>query len=252
MGDVYRHLRKIACHIASEYPIPDFYRDFSAQRRRSMEVFATDPVVREIRTLITADLEDNLGHGLSHAVKVTLDAGTLMMIEGKTAGYGMSRLRRRVRVAQCAGLLHDICRKEKDHAVAGAELARRFLRSYPFSSEEREDICHAIRNHEAFKPTAPASTPEGDLVAGCLYDADKFRWGPDNFTATIWDMVIASDISLARFMAGYPRAMTFLSEIRHTFRTPTGMKYGPQFIEIGIDIGRRLFRTVREEYAQWL
>lgn len=252
MGDVYRHLQKRACLIASEYPIPDFYRVFSKQRSLSMTAFAADPVIREIRTLITCDLEDNFGHSLSHAVKVSLDAGTLMMIEGPKAGYGPAMLRRRLRVAQCAGLLHDICRKEKDHAAAGAEVAGRFLRSYSFSNEEREDICHAIRNHEAFKPTTPASTPEGDLVAACLYDADKFRWGPDNFTSTVWDMVTASDVPLARFMEGYPRAMAFLSEIRHTFRTPTGRQYGPQFIDIGMDIGRRLFQIVRTEYAQWL
>lgn len=253
MGDdVYRHLQQTARRIASTYPTPEFYRFHPIQRRHSMIAFAADPVLGEIRSRIARRLEDNFGHGVSHAVRVTLDAGSLMLIEGRLAGYGTDRLRSQVRVAQCAGLLHDICRRERDHAVAGADLAARLLRPFPFSPEEREDICHAIRNHEAFKPTTPASTPGGDLVAGCLYDADKFRWGPDNFTSTIWEMVAASGIDLPRFVAGYPRAMRFLSEIRGTFRTPTGRRYGPQFIDVGMAIGRELLETVRSEYGRWL
>jgi len=57
----------------------------------------------------------------------------------------------------------------------------------------RKYIADAIRNHEAFKETLEAADKEGRLVSDALYDADKFRWGPENFTTTLWTIVTAND-----------------------------------------------------------
>ncbi len=200
-------------------------------------------------TVVAAHMENNLGHGMEHAVSVTLDAGTLMIIEGKLAGYTDEYTRQRLRLVQSAGLLHDIKRKRKNHAVEGALFARKILEGTTFSHSEVEDICHAIGDHEAFKHRAAATTPAGELVSACLYDADKFRWGPDNFKYTIWDMVSSSDISLGDFVKHYPKGMEGLERIKHTFRTRTGKVFGPQFIEFGIAIGEQLFSIIQTEFT---
>ena len=103
-----------------------------------------------------------------------------------------------------------------------------------------------------FKKTDKSGSPEGVLVSDCLYDADKFRWGPDNFTDTIWAMVSFSNIPIAQFMDLYPEAMDKLAKIKSTFRTITGKKYGPQFIDIGLAVGKELFDVIHTEYGHLL
>ena len=117
------------------------------------------------------------------------------------------RLSRLVCLVQSAGLLHDIKRKRKDHSTHAAAHAKKVLKKYPFSSEEIENICGAIQNHEAFKDNIDADTPEGELLSNCLYDADKFRWGPDNFQDTLWAMVSYFNPPLITFMDGYSQGM---------------------------------------------
>ncbi len=178
---------------------------------------------------------------MDHAVKVARDAGALMIIELGMGGASAEEIRGRVRVVHCAGLLHDIKRTERDHAIRGARFVRALLENAPLTRDEIEDIVQAIRNHEAFVRPVPVNTIEGRRVASCLYDADKFRWGPDNFTDTIWDMVTAAGIPPATFLAAVPRGMEKLKAIKTTFRTRIGRRYGPAFIDRGLAIGAALF-----------
>jgi hypothetical protein len=145
-------------------------------------------------------------------------------------------------------LLHDIQRKQKNHAEQGASRARTVLAAYPLACDEIEDVCIAIRNHEAFKDTVSVNTREGALVSDCLYDADKFRWGPDNFTDTLWDMVAYTRPLLSDFLRHYPSGMESLARIKSTFRTAAGRIYGPGFIDLGIAIGEELYRVIRTEF----
>jgi hypothetical protein len=46
--------------------------------------------------------------------------------------------------------------------------------------------------------------------------------------------------------------MEKLAKIKHTFRTITGKKYGPQFIDIGLAVGKELFAVIQKEYADLL
>jgi hypothetical protein len=247
MSPVYARMRQRARQIVSRLPQPTFYKDYSPLLDISRSYFDTNPVLRSLYAFVAEHLEDDFGHGLDHAVKVTLDAGVLMMIEGSRCGYSNAYKQQRVIIVQSAGLLHDIKRKMKHHAVEGAEYARKTLRAYPYAPDEIEDICQAIRNHEAFKPPVSINTLEGALVADCLYDADKFRWGPDNFTHTVWDMVSFFDLPLSEFLNRYPKAMEGLSKIRQTFRTQTGKAYGPEFIDMGIAIGEELLKVIQAE-----
>jgi hypothetical protein len=122
------------------------------------------------------------------------------------------------------------------------------LRGYPFSIEEREDVRLAILDHEAFKKRVPINSRRGALVSDCLYDADKFRWGPDNFTDTLWHMVFFQNTPFEEFVAGFPKGLQSLSRIRETFRTATGRLYGPRFIDIGIAVGEELLDVIKTEF----
>jgi hypothetical protein len=249
---IYVRLRERARRIVSTFPPPDFYQDQPRAYEFSKRFLENDPTIKKLHGFVADHLEDNFGHGLQHAVKVTIDAGALLFIEGQDAGYGESMMVRRMQVVQCAGLLHDIKRKQKEHAKLGAARAREILEDYPLSPAEIEDVCRAIHNHEAFKDGILITTSKGTLVSDCLYDADKFRWGPDNFTDTLWDMISFYNPPLSKFMARYPQGMEGLEKIKSTFRTQTGKKYGPRFIDLGMAIGEKLYAVIQAEFSDYL
>ena len=210
--------------------------------------YQTDPIIAKLKAFVVRHIENDFGHGMNHVMKVTIDAGTLMIIEGKHKGYPENVINRRMLIVQCAGLLHDIERKKKEHAICGSEFACNLLQSYPLEMDEVEDIRLSIRNHEAFKPLEKIDSPEGKLVSDCLYDADKFRWGPDNFTETVWDMLAFAGTPIEKFINRYPKGVESLSIIKDTFRTPTGQKYGPQFIDLGVAIGGVIYEYLKARF----
>ncbi|RPH49856.1 MAG: HD domain-containing protein [Desulfobacteraceae bacterium] len=249
MESIYSNIQNIARRIASGHSLPDFYKDHDTEVKYSKLVFETNPLTVKLYQFVAEHLEDDFGHGLDHALKVTLDAGALLLIESRYAGHNENFYKRRIILLQCAGLLHDMKRKKKNHSEEGAFFARETLKDYPFSPEELDDICTAILNHEAFRATVESKTTEGKLLSDCLYDADKFRWGPDNFTSTLWEMVSYRNPPFSEFIAHYPKGMEGLSKIKLTFRTGTGKKYGPRFIDTGLSIGNDLFEIIKSDYA---
>jgi hypothetical protein len=250
MQSIYRDIQQKALEIASGFPLPVFYREHRPACDVSRGFFETDAVVSKLRLFVADHIENDFGHGMNHVLKVTIDAGALILIEGQNRGYAPECINRLVLIVQCAGLLHDIKRKHKNHAVEGGKFAEELLRSYPLTADEINDIRLSIRNHEAFKEVEIMDTPEGTLVSDCLYDADKFRWGPDNFTETVWDMLAFSETAIDRFVDHYPRSVEGLSRIKSTFRTPTGKKYGPQFIDLGISIGQVIYVWLKKTYGK--
>ncbi len=252
MQPIYHQIRKRARQIILRHPTPDFYHDHSQAYEASKQFFDSDRVIKKLLSWLAGTLEDDFGHGLMHAVKVSHDAGTLMVIEAQQSGYARNPLSRLVSLVQTAGLLHDIKRKKKDHSSHSAAHAQKLLKKYPFAPEEIVHICAAIQSHEAFKDPIDANSPEGELISNCLYDADKFRWGPDNFHDTLWDMVSYFNPPLAKFIDGYPRGMEKIRSIKTTFRTTTGQKYGPQFIDLGLAIGDELFGVIKSEFSAYL
>ena len=252
MENIYLKIRERARQLVGKHPVPEFYNRFSEANDQSRAFFETDRIISELRDFVTQKMKNNLGHGIDHATKVCLDAGALLLIESRARGVQDTATRRKLLVVQCAALLHDLKRKHKEHAVKGAEFAGTHLRKYPLSEVEIREACQAIRNHEAFKEQQEVDTGEGLLVSNCLYDADKFRWGPDNFTHTVWDMVMHADVPLATFVKHYPRGMAAMSKIKLTFRTETGKKYGPQFIDIGLAVGEKLIEIIKREFQDYV
>lgn len=250
MDAVYLELRAIARKIVARFPRPDFYSSYQSEARDSRQFFQSDTTIVRLRRDMAGCLDNDLGHGMGHVEKVAVDAGTLVIVESRLAGQVGNQVRRNLLLAQCAGLLHDICRKEKSHADRGAERARDILQTYPLIPEEIGHVCTAIRNHEAFTRLKPLPALQARMVSDCLYDADKFRWGPDNFTHTVWDMVGYLNPTLDTFLDHYPKGMALLKKIRGTFRSLTGRRYGPQFIDMGIAIGEELYEVILTDFAK--
>jgi hypothetical protein len=252
MQNIYAQIQKRAMEIAEGYPLPNFYGDFETENDLSRHLLETDETVEEIRSFVEERIEDDFGHGMAHAAKVAQDAGTLTVVEGRISGFPADTIHRKMVLAQCAGLFHDIKRKEKDHAGEGSRYAREVFGGFGFADDEVNDIALAIANHEAFKDPIPVSSSDGEILSNCLYDADKFRWGPDNFTHTLWQMVASYNPPLSKFIARYWKGMEGVARIRDTFRTVTGKAYGPQFIEIGLAMGKEIFAMINETYATYL
>jgi hypothetical protein len=121
-------IRAIARKIVARYPRPDFYRTYSSEARDSLQFFQSDTAIVKLHRDMAECLDDDFGHGMGHVEKVAVDAGTLIIIESRLAGLAEDLARRNLLLAQCAGLLHDICRKEKSHADKGAAKARDILK----------------------------------------------------------------------------------------------------------------------------
>ena len=247
MDPIYECIRERARQLAANLPPPAFYRDFLEEARQARHFMENNSTVSKLRWFISETADNSFGHGFLHAEKVALDAGTLIMVECDMLGETAQQTDALLTMVQCAGLLHDVRRRKKNHAACGAAKAAEILKAYDLSEESIAAICLAIKNHEAFQPVIESPDRKGTLLSGCLYDADKFRWGPDNFTHTVWDMVSLANIPLAMFMEKYPEAMQRLAGISETFRTDTGKKYGPEFINQGLEIGRQLLVDIKND-----
>lgn len=239
MREEYRQAQEIARRIAREVGEPLFYEMQVGCVGTSASLFKGDPLVGRAVAVMEAR-PDRIGHGMSHATKVAVDAGAIILVERDSWGPP-EKIRRLVTLAHVAGVLHDIRREEKEHARLGADEARRILADYDLREEEQEAIVGAIANHEAFRPPQPMADEDGQLLSDALYDADKFRWGPDNFSEMLWDMVSRREVPLSALLGRFVKGMEGVGRIRETFRSDTGRRYGPDFIDRGMEIGRRLY-----------
>jgi len=240
----YRKAIALSEAIAVEVGVPSFYIEHVDDVARSFRLLASEKMVKDCIRIVKKR-GDMIGHGVIHVQKVAIDAGAIVLIEGKAAG-DQGNLKRRVLLAHIAAILHDIRRSEKHHARLGAAEAAELLKQFSLTAGECRAICAAIANHEAFQPSQDLDEPDDQLLSDALYDADKFRWGPDNFTETLWAMVIPRKVPLEALLNRFLRGLDGVNRIRDTFRTETGRLYGPDFIDRGMEIGRRLYTTLTE------
>ena len=240
----YLEARKLSERIASELEPPTFYIDKREEIEKSLEAFENHPMVRDSLAIVE-ERGDVLGHGLSHVRKVAVDAGALVLAE-MDDGVPEDEKLRMMLLAHLAGVLHDIRREQPEHAQKGADEAEAILADFDLEEGERRAIVQAIRNHEAFKPAQPLDDPSLQLLSDALYDADKFRWGPDNFTETVWMMVAPLHVPLASLLDHFEPSMEGIMRIKDTFRTASGREYGPDFIAKGLEIGEQLYAQLAE------
>ena len=213
----------------------------------SRRLFVSSHIVNECLNLVR-ERKDGIGHGIVHVRKVAIDAGAISLVENNLV-HKRSEVRRIVLLAHVAGVLHDIRRLEKDHARVSAGEAETLLSRFDLPKREVEAITGAIGNHEAFQPAATLEDPLALFLSDALYDADKFRWGPDNFTDMIWDMVEYRKASLDAVLKRFLKGMEGIERIRETFRTVTGKTYGPDFIDRGIKIGMKFYTIMLQSKA---
>lgn len=249
MESIYALIRKRARQIVAQYPRPIFYAEHREAQIMSRTIFDEDVFIAKIKTFVARTVEHDFGHGLEHSFKVAVDAGALVFVEAVHLEASPEQIRRLALLAQISGLLHDLKRKLVHHALKGAAFSRHVLNGAPLNSEEKATIFEAIKNHEAFQYNPVSQSAGQTLVSDCLYDADKFRWGPDNFADTVWDMVAFSRTPISRFIERYPGGMEMLARIKDTFRTETGRRYGPEFIDLGLMIGEELYEVIMNEFA---
>jgi hypothetical protein len=252
MKDTYDEMIAACRVIAASFPQPRFYVCCRGPLDLSRSLFDENPQVVKCRTFIHNELKEDLGHGIDHSEKVALEAGALAYIEGERLFLKDPSRREACLLAQIAGLLHDLRRNEKDHAQVGASAALRTLRELLIFPEKGEVIGQAIANHEAFVEPKKIDSPLGQMVSDSLYDADKFRWGPDNFTQTLWQMLRSSGARIAPLIRRFPKGMEGISVIKETFRTETGKIYGPEFIELGLEIGAKVHQFLLERFSEEL
>jgi len=236
---------KLCRDIAAAVETPRFYRERKREVDHSRRFLENHPISRHCLTII-GNNDTPYGHGLSHAMDVAIDAGAIILIDGNDmADRGPLDLL--MHHAHIAGILHDIRRSHPDHAREGARAADAILKGIGMAQHERTAIKRAIENHEAFKPVRSLGNPHDQLLSDALYDADKFRWGPDNFTTMLWDIIIPRNVPLSKVMNRFPDGLAGIRKIRKTFRSETGKAYGPDFIDKGLLIGESLYRDMKTQ-----
>jgi hypothetical protein len=249
MKDIYEEMIDASRMIAASFPPPRFYACCSEWLNLSRSVFGKDEQVLRCRELVFHALQDNFGHGMDHAEKVAIEAGALVYIEGARLLWEDSTRREAGILVQIAGLLHDLCRGEKDHAKSSASAAEKILAEFSLPPESGRYIVEAIANHEAFVEPKRVDSAIGQMISNALYDSDKFRWGPDNFTFTLWQMLRFSQAPVMRLIRRFPKGMREIAGIKGTFRTGTGKTYGPEFIDLGLKIGEKIYQFLQERFA---
>jgi hypothetical protein len=240
---VYQQLRATARRVAAALPKPAFYEKHETFIQQANETLATHDLVRRCRSYLD-ESQMECAHGLFHCEAVARDAGALILIEMGGRGTSREETEPLFTAAIIAGLLHDIKRKEEDHAVRGSIESEKILTGLGMSLKERQYIADAIRNHEAFQETFDRDDDAGRLVSDALYDADKFRWGPENFTTTLWLIVETRNTPLEVLHRTFREKMKGIEKIKETFRTPTGRRFGPEFIDMGISIGNAIYEEM--------
>ena len=243
MNNSLEHLKYEAKELKAQN-LPRFYDHYAPELAHARETFFDHPLVQRCREDVIPFLHDAYGHGIEHSKNVAIEAAAIVLAE--TSAWEMAQSRHLMLLSQLAGLLHDTCRLDSDHARQGADLSFKILRDYPLSDGDTEMIAFAIANHEAFKPTVSSADPATDLLSSALYDGDKFRWGPDNFVTTLWEICDYEDWPLEKIIERFPRGLEVVNSISETFRTPTGRIYGPEFIDCGLRMGRHLYRRLRQ------
>ncbi len=249
MQDVYEEMILACRNIADSFPPPLFYTHCRRWLDLSQSVYDQNGLVIRCRERVLPELQDNFGHGMVHAEKVAVEAGALAYLEGERLSLGDGARQEAGILAQMAGLLHDLRRSEREHAKASAAAAGKILAELSFMSDEPgKYIVEAIANHEAFVEPKAADTQIGQVISDALYDADKFRWGPDNFTLTLWRMLRSSKAPVVRLIKRFPGGLKGIARVKKTFRSEAGKTYGPEFIDLGLQIGEKIYQWLQKRF----
>jgi hypothetical protein len=248
MNKLLSRMKTEAKAMVARLELPGFYAHCARELEYSRSTFFDNPLLVRLQEDVIPFLYDDYGHGIDHAKKVAIEAGAIVLTEMRQGD--LTRARHLALLAHLAGLLHDVCRLEDDHAARGAELSLSILADYPLEADDLARVAFAIRDHEAFAARRETTDPEAALLSGALYDADKFRWGPDNFSTTLWEMCDYNETPVAGILERFPAGVARIREVAGTFRTATGRAFGPEFITLGLSLGEEIHARLNELAAR--
>ena len=240
---IYPVLKEKASNVARQIGPPSFYRAHKMELEKSLQSFSESEVLVKCRTYLD-ESKMHPAHGIRHGEMVAIEAGAILQIESSAGDKDQGRTEELMLCAQIAGLFHDIKRSEEDHTTKGEIETGKILEDFDLDERYKRYITAAIRNHEAFREVLSSEDEEAKLISDSLYDADKFRWGPDNFTTTLWLIMECSGTPAEALYRNFLKKMKGVRRIKETFRTKTGKRFGPEFIDLGIEIGNEIYREM--------
>ena len=85
MDPRYELFKKRTLQLASRVPKSAFHKDFAWAHKRSSRSLSSHGLLSQLHEVVSHTIDDDLGHGMPHTESVTLDAGTLLIVEGKAA-----------------------------------------------------------------------------------------------------------------------------------------------------------------------
>jgi hypothetical protein len=235
-------------------------RDLSASRAQSAfslecaeeltyarDLFFDHPLLLRLQGDALGFLSEPCGLGVEHGKRVAMDAAALVLAE--PSGLSTDERRRLAMLAEMAGLLHDALRHEDNHAEKGADLCLRLLRGYAISPEERLWVAGAVAGHEDGGPQLEQVTESARLLAGAVHDADVFRFGPDIFATTLWELCECDEWPLEKIAATFPQGALRAKALGDCLRTEGGRRYGPPLLAEGVSLAAEYERMMGQTLA---
>lgn len=229
-------LKRRARDLAACRPQPAFILDCAEEISHASGLFFDHPMMLRLQADALGFLNEACGLGVEHAKRVAIDAAALVLAE--PSGLSPDERRRVALLAEMAGLLHDALRYEDDHADKGADLCLRILRGYALSPEERLWIAQAVALHEIDLPLAEGGAEASRLLTGAVHDADRFRYGPDIFATTLWELCECDEWPLEDLARTFPEGALRAAACLKGFRTEQGRRYGPALIAEGLSLAK--------------
>ncbi|MDQ7835668.1 MAG: HD domain-containing protein [Humidesulfovibrio sp.] len=211
------------------------------------DLFFDHPLLLRLQGDALGFLNEACGLGVEHGKRVAMDAAALILVE--PSGLSADERRRLTVLAEMAGLLHDALRHEDNHAEKGADLCLRILRGYAISPEERLWIAGAVAAHEKDGTQPQEAGEHARLLAGAVHDADIFRYGPDIFATTLWELCECDEWSLEQIAAAFPEGVRRAKALAGSFHTESGRRYGPPLLAEGVSLSEEYERMLGQTLA---
>ncbi|EPR34910.1 hypothetical protein dsat_2273 [Alkalidesulfovibrio alkalitolerans DSM 16529] len=242
-----KRFRDDACRLAQSLPRPGFATSFAREIEAARMAFFEETLIGRLRDEALSFLYDDFGFGIEHSKAVAVDAAAIVLAE--TSFWTREDSRRMALLAILAGLLHDATRLDEDGEAKAAELSRSILAQYPLTDEERDIIARAIRDHEIRDGYIPPCDPRAALLSAALYDADKFRYGPDIYVTSLWEFCDYEDMPTPHALKCLSAAENRLPELSGTFRSRPGRSFGEEHLECGARLMPHLTDNLRNVLA---
>lgn len=243
-------IKRRARDLVAARPLPAFCLDCAEELGHASSLFFDHPLMLRLQADALGFLNEACGLGVEHGKRVAIDAAAIVLAE--PSDLSADERRRLSLLAEMAGLLHDALRFEDDHAEKGADLCMRILRGYALEPEERLWIAQAVALHESPLPMADTGPLGARLLAGALHDADRFRFGPDIFSATLWELCDCDEWPLEDIARKFPEGPAMAARLKDSFRTVQGASYGPALLAEGLALAegcQRLFAQALADTA---